>query len=67
MPPNITLLPLPSKCPELNPVENLWKFMRDNALSNRIFQSYDDIDHCCLSWARVADQPWRIMSIGLRI
>ncbi|MGY4398972.1 hypothetical protein ACVWZA_004183 [Sphingomonas sp. UYAg733] len=37
-PANITLLPLPSKCPELNPVENVWQFMPDNWLSNRIFK-----------------------------
>ena len=30
VPDNITLLPLPPKCPELNPVENLWQFMREN-------------------------------------
>ena len=67
VPANITLLPLPSKCPELNPVENIWQFMRDNWLSNRIFQSYEDIlDHCCFAWNRLVDQPWRIMSIGLR-
>jgi hypothetical protein len=28
-PPNITLVPLPPKCPELNPVENVWQFIRD--------------------------------------
>lgn len=39
VPANITLLPLPPKCPELNPVENVWQFMRDNWLSNRIFSS----------------------------
>jgi transposase len=67
VPPNITLMPLPSKCPELNPVENIWQFMRDNWLSNRIFRSYDDIlDHCCFAWNRLVDQPWRIMSIGRR-
>jgi hypothetical protein len=38
MPPNITLIPLPAKCPELNPQENGWQFLRDNWLSNRIFQ-----------------------------
>jgi hypothetical protein len=32
VPPNITLLPLPAKCPELNPVENVWQFIRDNWL-----------------------------------
>ena len=75
VPANITLLPLPSKCPELNallsevegPVENIWQFMRDNRLSNRIFKSYDDIlDQCWFAWNRLVDQPWRIMSIGLR-
>ena len=37
MPPNITLIRLPAKCPELNPQENVWQFLRDNWLSNRIF------------------------------
>jgi hypothetical protein len=33
----------------------------------RIFKSYDDIvDHCCFAWNKLVDQPWRIMSIGLR-
>ncbi len=67
VPANITLMPLPPKCPELNPVENLWQFMRDNWLSNRVFTSHDNIlDHCCYAWNTLVDQPWRIMSIGLR-
>ena len=67
VPDNITILPLPSKSPELNPTENIWQFMRDNWLSNRIFESYDDIlDHCCEAWNKLVDQPWIIMSIGLR-
>jgi transposase len=67
VPDNITLMPLPPKCPELNPVENLWQFMRDNWLSNRVFSSHDNIvDHCCYAWNSLIDQPWRIMSIGLR-
>ena len=67
VPPNITLVALPPKCPELNPVENIWQFMRDNWLSNRIFTSYDDLlDHCCDAWNKLTDQPWPIMSIGLR-
>lgn len=67
VPPNISILPLPAKCPELNPIENVWQFMRDNWLSNRVFQSYEDIvDHCCEAWNKLTDQPWRIMSIGMR-
>src|SRR5437870_11897392 len=67
VPANITIIALPPKCPELNPVENVWQFMRDNWLSNRIFKSYDDlVDHCCEALNKLVDQPWRIMSIGLR-
>jgi hypothetical protein len=41
--------------------------MRDNWLSNRVFSSYDDlVDHCCDAWNKLVDQPWRIMSQGLR-
>ena len=67
VPDNISIIPLPPKCPELNPVENIWQFMRDNWLSNRIFTSYENIlDHCCDAWNKLVDQPWRIMSIGRR-
>jgi transposase len=67
VPDNITILPLLTKCPELNPVENIWQFMRDNWLSNRVFTSYDNIvDHCSYAWNKLIDQPWIIMSIGLR-
>ena len=30
VPANITIILLPPKCPELNPVENVWQFMREN-------------------------------------
>src|SRR5262249_3759097 len=67
VPSNITLIALPAKCPELNPQENIWQFIRDNWLSNRVFKSYDDIvDHCCYAWNKLIDQPWKIMSIGIR-
>jgi transposase len=67
VPENITLMFLPPRSPELNPVENVWQFIRDNWLSNRVFRDYDDIvDQCCRAWNRLIDQPWKIMSIGLR-
>jgi hypothetical protein len=66
-PPNVTPIPLPPGCPELNAMENVWRFMRDNWLSNRVFPSYEAIvDHCCHAWNKLVDQPWHIMSIGLR-
>jgi len=67
VPLNLTLLPLPPKCPELNAMENAWQFMRDNWLSNWVFQSYEVIiDHCCYAWNRLVEQSWHNMSIGLR-
>ena len=67
VPANITLVPLPAKAPELNPVENIWHFMRENWISNRVFASHTAIlDQCCAAWNRLTDQPSLIMSIGLR-
>jgi transposase len=67
VPANISLLPLPPRSPELNPVENVWQFLRDNWLSNRVFKSYDDIVAlCCEAWNALIEQPWRIRSIGRR-
>jgi transposase len=57
VPPTVTLVPLPPKCPELNPVENIWQFIRGNWLSNGGFRSYDDIlEHCCFAWNKLVDQ-----------
>jgi len=59
VPDNITIVLFPPRSPELNPVENVWQFMRDNWLSNRVFTSYDDIiDHCCEAWNKLVDRPW---------
>lgn len=67
VPGNISIIALPAKCPELDPVENIRQFMRDNWLSNRLFTSYDNIvDHCCEAWTKHVDQPWHIMTIGRR-
>src|SRR5919201_3520183 len=66
-PSSISLLQLPPRAPELNGQENIWQFMRQNWLSNRIFKSFDDIvDHCCYAWNTLIDQPWKIMSIARR-
>src|SRR5215831_16665834 len=67
VPSNITIVPLPAKCPELNPQENVWQFMLDNWLSNRVFENARAlVDHCCHAWNKLEAQPWLIMSIGMR-
>jgi transposase len=66
-PANISLVPLPAKSPELNPVENVWQYLRQTWLSNRVFPDYEAIlDACCRAWNNLMDRPWKIMSIGLR-
>jgi hypothetical protein len=41
--------------------------MRNNWLSNGVFSAYENIlDHCYDAWNRLVDQPWTIVSIGLR-
>ena len=66
VPDNLTLVLLPARAPELNPVETIWQFLRENWLSSRVFASYSDIVDHCYAWSRLTDQPWLIMSIGLR-
>jgi transposase len=41
LPEGITVLLLPSYSPELNPVENLWHYLRSHYLSNRSYEDYD--------------------------
>ena len=67
LPSNLSLILLPSRSPELNPVENIWQYLRQNWLSNSVFEDYDAIiDAGCIAWNRLIAQPETIMSIGLR-
>ena len=67
VPHNITLVFLPSRAPELNPVENIWQYMRANWLSNRVFETCEDIvDAACEAWRNLINQPTTINSIGMR-
>ena len=43
VPDNITPIFLPSRAPELNPVENIWQYLRQNWLANTVFENYDAI------------------------
>jgi transposase len=43
---NITLIPLPPYSPELNPIEQVWNWLRQRCLSNRIFRDYEEIVAC---------------------
>jgi hypothetical protein len=67
VPDNITLMPLPPYAPELNPMENVWDYLRGNKLSSLVWNSYDEILNACEdAWNFVANDPERIASIGTR-
>ena len=67
IPKNITLVFLPSRAPELNPVENIWQYLRHNWLSNRVFDTYEAIvEAACDAWRKLIAQPDTITSIGRR-
>ena len=67
VPDNITPIWLPSRPPELNPVENIWQYLRANRLSNRVFETFDAIcDAICDAWSKLIAQPETITSIGMR-
>ena len=67
VPANITPILLPSRAPELNPVENVWQYLRSNWLSNRVFETYDAIiDAACEAWMKLIARPETITSIGMR-
>jgi DDE superfamily endonuclease len=64
--PDITPIFLPSRAPELNPVENVWQYLRQNWLSNAVFENYDAIiDAACAVWRKLITQPETITSIGM--
>ena len=66
-PHNIVLLPLPAYAPELNPMENVWEYLRANFLSHQVWQVYDAIlDACQSAWNSLMQMPARIASITKR-
>jgi transposase len=67
VPDNITLLPLPPYSPELNPMENVWDYLRQNKLCAHVWDTYDDIlEARKIAWNWLIADPDRIHSIGTR-
>ena len=54
---NVTLIKLPPYAPELNPVEQIWHWLRQRKLANRSFKSYEEIvDVSCEAWNFFTEQ-----------
>ena len=61
VPDNISLLRLPPYSPELNALENIWEYLRQNFLAGRVFDTYDAIvSACCDAWNAMTAEANRI-------
>jgi transposase len=66
-PSNVRPLFIPPACPELNAAENVWQYLRQTYLSNRVFETYTDIvDAACAAWNKLTAETGRIRSISTR-
>ena len=67
VPDNISLLRLPPYSPELNPVENVWAYLRANKPAITVFNTSEEIvDACCNAWNCLANDQKAIASITSR-
>jgi transposase len=67
VPSNISILPLPSYSPELNPMEQVWQQLRKIKLSNTNFKNYDDITRsCCEAWNCFCNEDGNIENLCTR-
>lgn len=58
VPQNVTLLQLPAYSPELNPIENLWHYLKSHFWSNRAYASYDELETAAIdAWQRAVLNP----------
>lgn len=64
VPSNLSLVFLPPYSPELNPIERLWLYLRDNRLTHCVFADTTQIiDACCDAWNYLLAETGRIRSL----
>lgn len=58
-----TLIPLPGYSPDLNPIEGLWKWMREEVTRNHCYATMRDLFDACKAFTdRINDDPGQIIS-----
>jgi hypothetical protein len=65
VPDNVTLIHLPPYRPELNPVENVWLYLRERWLSHRVLAGgYEAVvNAACAAWNALRAEPGRLGSL----
>lgn len=65
VPKNISLLHLPPYSPELNPIEQVWCYLKSNFLSGRIFKNMEDIfNHGVRAWQQLTKSTIKSICAG---
>jgi transposase len=55
IPDNLTVVTLPAYSPELNPIENLWHYLKSHCWSNRAYDDYDALEQAAVeAWRKAA-------------
>jgi transposase len=58
VPENITAVRLPPYSPELNPIENLWHYLKSHFWSNRSYDDYEALEQAAVdAWAKAVLDP----------
>jgi hypothetical protein len=61
--PHYTIVMLPQYSPELNPMENLWHYLRSHYWSNRTYADHDDLRLAAIdAWRDAAPNPFLVQS-----
>ena len=64
LPENITLIALPPYSPQLNPIENLWKVIRERFFPNLDFESMDRLEENLVDTLRhIEESPELVRSV----
>ena len=53
VPANVTIIQLPPYSPELNPIENLWHYLKSHFWSNRAYDDYEQLEQAAIdAWKK---------------
>lgn len=64
VPDNVRILQLPPYSPELNPIENLWHYLKSHFWSNRFYPDYRAMEDAAqTAWLLVSSNPDLLKSI----
>ena len=64
---NLTIIKLPPYSPELNPIEQVWSWLRQHHLANRCFNGYESIvDAVCDAWNDFVSDRERVIKMCTR-